>query len=69
MVACTGLRIARHCPSGPLANSSKGWGNHKSVTRCSLVDGFQMDLSSEAIPESEVPQLTIGVFPGGFKEG
>lgn len=31
------------------------------------MDGFEMDLSSEARPEPEVPQSTKGVFPGGFR--
>lgn len=37
------------------------------VTRCSLVDGFEMDVSSDPLNEAEVPQSARGVFPGGFR--
>lgn len=37
------------------------------MARCSLVDGFEMDLSSDPISETEVPQSAKGVFPGGFR--
>lgn len=37
------------------------------VTRCSLVDGFEMDLTSDSVTEAEVPQSAKGVFPGGFR--
>lgn len=37
------------------------------VTRCSLVDGFEMDISSDPLSEAEVPLSAKGVFPGGFR--
>ncbi|KAG0591753.1 hypothetical protein KC19_1G199300 [Ceratodon purpureus] len=37
------------------------------MTRCSLVDGFEMDISSDPLSEAEVPLSAKGVFPGGFR--
>lgn len=40
---------------------------HAGVTKCSLVDGFELDLSSDQLSEAEVPQSSKGVFPGGLR--
>lgn len=37
------------------------------VARCSVVDGFEMDLSSDSSREAAVPQSPKGVFPGGVR--
>lgn len=37
------------------------------VARCSVVDGFEMDLSSDSSCEAAVPQSPKGVFPGGVR--